>query len=680
MSSKASGFDGASLYSPNQSTVITTDPANTTRQTPSTDNSYRPGGPSGLAITANRQEPLPLSVVNDMRTGLNGAQSRLQSLSQAVGRQPGMPPGIPALVNNDLRGIGHQLITISHLCNTLQNKLEEQDQAHFNDQLAQRAAYESSLNAIHGQLIKANGTIDDLTEQLQQSKKLLAKHEKNPKGGDLEIKAQKLTEKVTNQKRRINEQQAQIETLKRKLSNGSKLSKLAITDKRDDKTSPKLALPHSATSELKYPRRRSPPVPQPNMSSSISHEDQEFLVSHLKNMNMDSGHGFPPHHGPTRMQRDNHFGYRPAPVAPSFGHFGHQMTAAVGPTNPMSGAMGSHGAYPPPATYGHYAGNPIHGPPVSHHTYGMPSLQPSASLPEARGGPSGYNNYYNHSNALVLRRNDDRESDPQVAQWKVLFKRLFDTVTGWPVENGRVFLPGVVEEATRNNPDLWEYILSAARCHKDRQGAANHALFMLRSPVFRAPFITRLFLQYIQQEILRPRSWLGFDEESDSLLKNSILPVLESSDGPFDQRRTAHQQLRGVVDGIVNHDKYEEFRGFRMAEHARALTSIAGPFLRDEAESRDAILGLHSIAKLAMECSAKMMSSCKSFTFIWDLCGVKFSHDSHVALNENLHGIAIQQKHMRVALVVTPNVSFRNDNGTSIVARSICKANVFTMH
>ncbi|KAJ0124433.1 ubiquitin-conjugating enzyme family protein [Diaporthe amygdali] len=96
--------------------------------------------------------------------------------------QPGMPPGVPVLVNNDLRGIGHQLITISHVCNTLQNKLEQQDQAYFSDQLAQRAAYESSLNAIHGQLIMANGTIDDLTEQLQQSRKLIADAEQKRAG------------------------------------------------------------------------------------------------------------------------------------------------------------------------------------------------------------------------------------------------------------------------------------------------------------------------------------------------------------------------------------------------------------------------------------------------------------------------------------------------------------------
>jgi hypothetical protein len=36
---------------------MSTESANQRRQTPSTDNSYRPGQPSGLAITAGREEP-----------------------------------------------------------------------------------------------------------------------------------------------------------------------------------------------------------------------------------------------------------------------------------------------------------------------------------------------------------------------------------------------------------------------------------------------------------------------------------------------------------------------------------------------------------------------------------------------------------------------------------------------
>lgn len=65
MSSKSSAAGGASLYSPKESTLISADSTNTRRQTPATDNSYRPGHPLGLAISASREDP-------DQRSGTVG--------------------------------------------------------------------------------------------------------------------------------------------------------------------------------------------------------------------------------------------------------------------------------------------------------------------------------------------------------------------------------------------------------------------------------------------------------------------------------------------------------------------------------------------------------------------------------------------------------------------------------
>lgn len=240
MSSKSSAADGASLYSPKESTVISAESANPQRQTPSTDNSYRPGHPLGLAINAGREEPSQgpgaLGLVNvsistaldryvyhvdgnltlqtqEARGVCTKAQENLQMLNQAVHCQPGIPGRTADLIGNDLSAVAHQFINISSVCNALEKKLDEdqRDRRELRRELvAQQASHEAYQAGLHGQLAKANITIDEYQVRVRHLESLVAKLEKNPKG-DIEAKAQKLTEKVNNQKRRINEQQSQIE-------------------------------------------------------------------------------------------------------------------------------------------------------------------------------------------------------------------------------------------------------------------------------------------------------------------------------------------------------------------------------------------------------------------------------------------------------------------------------------
>lgn len=257
-----------------------------------------------------------------------------------------------------------------------------------------------------------------------------------------------------------------------------------------------------------------------------------------------------------------------------------------------------------------------------------------------------------------------------------MFMRLFQTVGGWSETYCRTIVPGAAEAATRNNPKLWDYILKVAACYKDPQAAPKHALFMLNSPDHRTHFITRLILQYLEQEMLHYRLWTGWDDETDGVLQ-SVGPTIEFVGQPREQRRYAQQQMRSAVEKIVSDEEYARFRNYKTTEHAARFKEIAGPFLStDPAKLSDASLGLHSIANLAMEISHKMMTSRLSFVFTWNECAVKFSHDSHIALNSDQHGLALQHKHTRVMLVVTPSVSYRDQTGGSIVPRGVAKAQV----
>lgn len=453
-------------------------------------------------------------------------------------------------------------------------------------------------------------------------------------------------------------------------------------------SSPEIDFYHSATSDIGA--RRSPQIPEPKYTSTLDGKDEEFLLNNLKKLNVDfdqSGHNVAPlASGPTRMERDNHVNHAAPPPNP-YGNFGMPLLGhpgQMGPMNAMNGALAPYGAFPPMGPYG----GPV--PP----NFGRPP--PNAQMPHYAGfGGSNYPNPNQYrqarhnsqahrgpeshsSNALVVRRNDDAEFDPEVRMWKDLFFRLFTASYGWAEKHCKQILPGAVEDATKANPKLWDYILKVAACHKDVQAAPKHALFLLNSPDHRCQFISRLLLQYIEQEMLRWKFWLGWDDETDVQL-NKIGPVIDYIGFPLEQRRAARQELRQVIEGIVKDEEWPRFRSFKTAQHANRLKDIAGPFLKTDVAS-DASLGLHSLCNVAIEISNKMMSSRLSFAFTWNECAVKFSHDSHIALNSDLHGLSLQQKHVRVCLIVTPSVSYRDDSGISIVPRGVCKAQVLVMN
>lgn len=431
-------------------------------------------------------------------------------------------------------------------------------------------------------------------------------------------------------------------------------------------------------------------------------------MNNLKKLQMDAPSGSvnnnipPPPSGATRMQRDNHVNHNVPPPHP-YGHFGHPMPMGsgymgqvppmgpMGPSdhmNPMTGALTPYGAFPHVGAYGPPGPSFGHGPPPSgqmppYPGYGAPNFQGPAPTRHSQPRPSSQSardSESQPSTALVLRRNDDSDIDPETKVWKDMFLKLFTGCFGWASSHCKEITPGAVEAATKNNPRLWDYILKVATCYKDAQAAPKHALFMLNSPDHRLHFISRLLLQYIEQEMLHWKFWLGWDDEIDLEL-NKIGPVIDYIGYPLEMRRDARQKLRSIVEGIVKDEEYSRFRNFKTTQHANRLKDIAGPFLGGgAAAAAEASVGLHSMANMGMELSKKMMTSRLSFAFTWNECAVKFCHDSHIALNNALSGMSLQHKHVRIALVATPSVSYRDDSGPSIVPRGVTKAQVLVMN
>lgn len=408
----------------------------------------------------------------------------------------------------------------------------------------------------------------------------------------------------------------------------------------------------------------------------MGRKEEEFLLQNLQKISMNAGPG---RHGHDDLSQ----------VSSNYGSFAQPMHGMHG-MNGMNGAMapygypshlGQYGA-PMVPDYGHgglngqmpaypYDGSAFQVPP--------PAQQYSRSRTQSRdeNGRVSRASESRPSNALVLRRNDDSDVDPETKVWKDMFQRFFTNTLGWAELHCNQIIPGAVEEVTSKNAKLWEYILKIATCYKDPQAAPKHALFMLNSPGHRTHFIARLLAQYVQQEVFTWKFWLGWDEETDVKL-NNLGPIVEATGHSLETRRDARQQLRRIIEEIAKDEDYDRFKSFKQTHHMNRLKEIGGPF--SDGGSKDAVLGLHSLANSAMEISMKMMTSRLTFMFIWNECAVKFNHDSHMALNSDHHGMSLQSKHTRVGLVVTPSISYRDDSGRSIVPRGVSKAHVLVMN
>lgn len=474
----------------------------------------------------------------------------------------------------------------------------------------------------------------------------------------------------------------------------NKLSRSASGAGYDDSSSSSLDFPHSATSTVNW--SDSPRIPEPKYKSTLSSKDEEFLINNLKNLEM------PPEIPPMEPNTRHVLG---GPPPNPYGHFGHPVPMPpmapmnpmnsmnsmntmnpMNPMNPMAGPVAPYG-FPPMGAYGpQVPPNYGPGPHYGGHAYSVPPPQQIQIQPQSQTRNQGQSRR-DHSqssrvsqsqHALVVRRSDDAELDAEVEMWKGMFEKLFKSAHGWAEIHCKQIVPGAVEEATKENPKLWDYILKVATCHKDYHAAPKHAMFLLNSPDHRTHFISRLLLQYIEQEIFTWKFWLGWDDETDVQL-NKLGPITDFMGHPVEQRRDARQQIRNLVEEIVKDEDYSRFRQYKQNLHVGRFKDIAGPFVNPN-PGKDVTVGLHAIANNAMEISMKMMTSRLTFSFAWNECGVKFAHDSHVALNTDLHGLSLQHKHTRISIVVTPHITYRDDTGRSILPRGVAKAQVVTMN
>lgn len=117
-----------------------------------------------------------------------------------------MPGSLTDLLNNDLRVIAQQFVSTTYHCRLLEKKLEEHSRAIFQERAAIQAAHEAETNSVRVNFQSSQDRARKLEQGLRDLEQGFANVDKRRK-----LELDKKTEKISNQKRRIKEQQDQID-------------------------------------------------------------------------------------------------------------------------------------------------------------------------------------------------------------------------------------------------------------------------------------------------------------------------------------------------------------------------------------------------------------------------------------------------------------------------------------
>ncbi|EPE03801.1 hypothetical protein F503_06507 [Ophiostoma piceae UAMH 11346] len=232
-------------------------------------------------------------------------------------------------------------------------------------------------------------------------------------------------------------------------------------------------------------------------------------------------------------------------------------------------------------------------------------------------------------------------------------------------------------------PQLWDYVLNITYPN-NRQNAASHAGFLLTNRATRCYFIARMLIQYVAESLWNPEAWEGHDRRLTSVLVG-IKQKLDPKFG-YDAALQPHERhalvdkRSSVIYDFISQPGWTNSEASRIAQTTNRLKEIVGPMLSSgDLDYESALNELSGISGTALRLSAVLNTCRLSFQYQFNECGIKFSEQSHRALNNALTGRELQSQQWRVMCVVTPGITYRNDAGTSMDPRLLAKANVLVM-
>ena len=129
----------------------------------------------------------------------------------------------------------------------------------------------------------------------------------------------------------------------------------------------------------------------------------------------------------------------------------------------------------------------------------------------------------------------------------------------------------------------------------------------------------------------------------------------------------------------MNSPAWPKTRAKTLFKHLTRFQDIVAPFINPTTDRAEATKELSTLCERALRVSGMINMSPLSFQFIFNECGIKFSEQSHHPLNSDISPMELQARHWRLMCVVSPGITYRNDNHGHVDPHFISKANVLIM-
>lgn len=147
-----------------------------------------------------------ITKLQDVRKVCGDVQTRIAALCQSMATVPGVPSSVNDMLNNDLRGVNQQVSTLAFHVRSMERLSEDRTRHIYEERAALITGHETEKLTLRGKLQAYQDRYHKTETELRESQASWVTVEKRRKA-----EIEKKTEKVMNQKRRIKEQQDQID-------------------------------------------------------------------------------------------------------------------------------------------------------------------------------------------------------------------------------------------------------------------------------------------------------------------------------------------------------------------------------------------------------------------------------------------------------------------------------------
>ncbi|KAK4175702.1 hypothetical protein QBC36DRAFT_189232 [Triangularia setosa] len=278
----------------------------------------------------------------------------------------------------------------------------------------------------------------------------------------------------------------------------------------------------------------------------------------------------------------------------------------------------------------------------------------------------------------VMFKQTDQHTDQQT--WANEFEGFFRLMLGFCNTHFKrlPISPQVVHSHIQTKvPSLYDYMCTVINPGTPEEGQ-GYALSLVCETATRPYYLFRLLLQHIVNLIFTTDGWSGFNKAVDEEME-SLGQILECSKKPS-ERDAASKRLAELVSEIETSKQAPAFKNHKIIAHNQILRKMISPFIKLAKANQEPILhDLFTVTQAAWELSSKLLKAKRTFHYVFNDTGAKYSADVHMAVETFLKPEDLALRNYRIKLSITPVVTMRSDENLTIKASQILKAKVLVM-